>query len=203
MAIFIPVRSCCRGAQAGHLSWLSRCHSVSRLTKNLKSHRSTEKGDELNPTSYPLWSFALPKQCWASPALLKVKEQSIFSFHPEHAKLYKEPPSLDCSFLTLNYISACSGSAGLAIWREKHYTVAHVAVAAARQALGASPARAKADLQHQNSTCSQSFSSVQYVQLPHLDLSLQEQMETTMTLHKKYSTATLLWGLFPVNKLVT
>lgn len=76
------------------------------------------------------------------------------------------------------------------MWRDKLYTVAHVA--AARQTLGVSPAIAKADLQHQNSTCSQSFASVQYVHLSHIDLSIQEQMETTMTLHKKYSTPTLL-----------
>lgn len=66
--------------------------------------------------------------------------------------LYKEAPSLDCSFLTLNYTSAHNNSTGLAVWRDKLCTVAHVAVGAARQTLGASPAIAKADLQHQNPT---------------------------------------------------
>lgn len=33
MAIFTLMRSCCRGAQAGHLSWLSSYHSVSHLTE--------------------------------------------------------------------------------------------------------------------------------------------------------------------------
>lgn len=78
------------------------------------------------------------------------------------------------------------------MWRDKYYTVTHVAVAVARQTFGASPAIAKADLQHQNPTCSRSFASVQYIQLSNIDLSIQEQMEATTTLHKKHSTATLL-----------
>lgn len=128
------MRSCCRGAQAGHLSWPSRYHSVTHLTElqdkkfeKAQTYWKMRSTSELNPTSYPSWSFALPEQCWASPTLLKVQSM-VFSFHPQHAKLHNEPLCFDCCFLTLNYTSACSNSAGLAMRRDKLYTVAHVAM---------------------------------------------------------------------------